>query len=115
MGDGTQTRDFIYVSDVVDACLLSLSDKVTGEFNIGITKETSVLELYERLLKLVGAKKNRKFEKRRLLEVKRNCLSFKKFKNACGWQPKVYLDEGLRLTFDYFLKNQNSLAEQRQL
>jgi len=104
--DGTQTRDFIYVSDVVDTCLLSLKDNVIGEFNIGTANETSILGLYERLLELSGARDNKKFEKRRFLEVGRNSLSFKKFKNATGWEPKVNLEDGLKRTFDYFQKIQ---------
>lgn len=103
-GDGTQTRDFIYVFDVVDACLLSLSDKVTGEFNIGTANETSILGLYERLLKLSGAQDNKKFEKRRFLEVDRNSLSSKKFKKATDWKPKVNLEAGLGKTIAYFQK-----------
>ena len=103
-GDGTQTRDFIYVSDVIDACLLSLNNTVNGEFNIGTAKETSILNLYKNLLVLSGAKDNKKFTKRRFLEIARNSLSSEKFKKACGWRPKVNLDQGLKLTFDYFQK-----------
>jgi len=105
-GDGTQTRDFIYVSDVVDACLLSLKDNVIGKFNIGTANETSILSLYERLIELSQTEDYRKFEKRRFLEVGRSSLSSKKFKNACGWEPRVNLKDGLKLTFDYFQKNQ---------
>jgi|SRR3989344_322326 len=103
-GNGTQTRDFIYVSDVVDACLLSLSNKVTGEFNIGTAQETSILNLYEKLLDLSGAKDNKKFTKRRFLEIARNSLSSEKFKNTTGWESRVNVDRGLKLTFDYFQK-----------
>ena len=103
-GDGTQTRDFTYVSDVVDACLLSLSYKVAGEFNIGTATETSIRGLYERLLKLSGAQDNIKFEKRKFLEVGRNSLFSEKFKKSTGWKPKVSIREGLKKTFDHFQK-----------
>ena len=103
-GDGTQTRDFIYISDVVSACLLSLRDNVIGEFNIGTANETSILGLYERLLKLSAARDNKKFAKRRFLEVARNSLSSEKFKKSTGWKPKVNLEEGLKKTFDHFQK-----------
>jgi len=103
-GDGTQTRDFVYVSDVVDACLSSLKDNVFGEFNIGTEEETSIVNLYKKLLGLTGVKDNRKFEKRKILEVKRSSLSSEKFRDICGWKPKVDLDQGLKLTFDYFQK-----------
>src|SRR3990167_156521 len=103
-GDGTQTRDFVYVSDVVDACLSSLKDNVFGEFNIGTEEETSIVNLYKKLLGLTGVKDNRKFEKRKILEVKRSSLLSEKFRDICGWKPKVDLDQGLKLTFDYFQK-----------
>ena len=105
-GDGTQTRDFIYVSDVVKACLLSLRNDVLGEFNIGTAKETSILSLYKKLIELSNVKVNRKFEKCKFPEVKRSSLSFKKFKNVCNWEPKVDLDQGLKLAFAYFQKIQ---------
>src|SRR3990167_7171859 len=103
-GDGTQTRDFVYVSDVVDACLSSLKDNVFGEFNIGTEEETSIVNLYKKLIGLTGVKDNRKFEKRKILEVKRSSLSYEKFRDICGWKPKVDLDQGLKLTFDCFQK-----------
>src|SRR3990167_8735140 len=105
-GDGTQTRDFIYISDVVSACLLSLSYKVAGEFNIGTATKTSIRGLYERLLKLSGAQDNIKFEKRKFLEVGRNSLFSEKFKKSTGWKPKVSIREGLKKTFDHFQKIQ---------
>ena len=105
-GDGTQTRDFIYVSDVVKACLLSLRNDVLGEFNIGTAKETFILNLYKKLIELSNVKVNRKFEKCKFPEVKRSSLSFKKFKNVCNWEPKVDLDQGLKLAFAYFQKIQ---------
>ena len=105
-GDGTQTRDFIYVSDVVKACLLSLRNDVLGEFNISTAKETSILSLYKKLIELSNVKVDRKFEKCKFPEVKRSSLSFKKFKNACNWEPKVDLDQGLKLAFAYFQKIQ---------
>ena len=105
-GDGTQTRDFIYVSDVVKACLLSLRNDVLGEFNISTAKETSILSLYKKLIELSNVKVGRKFEKCKFPEVKRSSLSFKKFKNACNWEPKVDLDQGLKLAFAYFQKIQ---------
>src|SRR3990167_8831618 len=77
-GDGTQTRDFIYVSDVVKACLLSLRNDVLGEFNIGTAKETFILSLYKKLIELSNVKVSRKFEKCQFPEAKRSSLSFKK-------------------------------------
>ena len=74
-GDGTQTRDFIYVDDVVSACLLALNNDVIGEFNIGTESETSVLDLYSKLLKISGSRSNKMFRTAPNLEVKRSVLS----------------------------------------
>ena len=101
-GDGTQTRDFIYVSDVVDACILSLKDNVIGEFNIGTANETSILDLYSELLKISGSRSNKLFRAIPHLEVKRSALSFQKYKKRMNWRPRINLGDGLKKTFNHF-------------
>src|SRR3990167_6029521 len=93
--DGTQTRDFIYVDDVVSACLLALNNDVIGEFNIGTESETSVLDLYSKLLKISGSRSNKMFRTAPNLEVKRSALSFQKYKKKTNWRPRINLGYGL--------------------
>jgi UDP-glucose 4-epimerase len=100
-GDGTQTRDYIYVGDVVAAALAAAESAVTGPVNIGTGEETSVLELAEALGRLGGAES---FEPElappRAGEVQRISLDASRAERELGWRPATSLDEGLRLTLD---------------
>ena len=100
-GDGTQTRDYIYVGDVVAAALAAAESGVTGPLNIGTGRETSVLELAETLGRLGEA---RDFEPElapaRPGEVQRIALDAARAERELGWRPGTGLDEGLRFTLD---------------
>ncbi len=100
-GDGTQTRDYIYVGDVVAAALAAAQSDASGAFNIGTGRETSVLELAEALGRLGGADG---FEPElappRAGEVQRISVDASRAEGELGWIPATSLDEGLRLTLD---------------
>jgi UDP-glucose 4-epimerase len=100
-GDGTQTRDYIYVGDVVAAALAGAESAVTGPLNIGTGQETKVLELAEALGRLGGAES---FEPElappRAGEVQRITLDASRAERELDWAPATSLDEGLRLTLD---------------
>lgn len=100
-GDGEQTRDFTYVKDVVNATIMAL-EKGNGEFNISTNKETSVNELYEKLLEISGKNMEPVHGNERGGELRRSVLDNSKARERLGWEPMVSLDEGLKLTFDYF-------------
>lgn len=108
-GDGAQTRDFIFVDDLIDAVLLAaFVPGIGGEaFQIATSRETTVGEMAERLvatlntagvqdIKLVNAET-------RLGDVKRNFSDTTKAKLRLGWQAQIDLDEGLKKTVSYFL------------
>jgi UDP-glucose 4-epimerase len=103
-GDGTQTRDYIYVSDVVAAALAAARSEVSGALNIGTGRETDVLELVAALGRLGGAES---FEPElappRTGEVQRIALDSARAERELGWRPATNLDEGLRLTLDSHL------------
>lgn len=105
-GDGNQTRDFIDVSDVVSAHISALEKNVIGEFNISTGKETSVNELYKKLLKISRATDNRKYKSLLHKEVKNSSLSPEKFKQSTGWKSKIDLNTGLERTLKHFKSNQ---------
>jgi len=91
-GSGKQTRDYIYVSDVVAANTKALEKNITGEFNIGTGKETSV----NQLLKLISPEIKAKYIKAVPGEVQRSCLDIKKAKQMLGWEPKIKLEDGIK-------------------
>ena len=108
-GDGTQTRDFVYIDYLIDAVMrASTVPGIGGEaFQIASSHETTVAELTEQLvailhdsgvsgIKVINAET-------RLGDVKRNYSDTRKAHARLGWQPKVALDEGLRKTVAYFL------------
>lgn len=101
-GDGKQTRDFIYISDVISACFISLKKNLTGEFNISTGKQTTITDLYETLVKIAGIKSLREFHRLRYPEAKKSALSWKKFNKITGWSSQVQLEGGLKNTFNFF-------------
>jgi UDP-glucose 4-epimerase len=100
-GDGTQTRDYIYVGDVVAAALAAAESSVTGPVNLGTGIETNVLELAEALGRLGGAENfEPEFAPPRAGEVQRITLDAARAERELGWRPQTSLDDGLRLTLD---------------
>jgi UDP-glucose 4-epimerase len=100
-GDGRQTRDYIYVGDVVSAALAAAGSDASGSFNIGTGIETSVLELVEQLRDLGDADG---FEPQlapaRPGEVQRISIDPARAGEALGWSAQTGLSDGLRLTLD---------------
>ena len=109
-GDGRQTRDYIYVEEVVRAALTAAGNDVHGPYNVGRGVETSVLELVEALGRLgseAGAIENGSFEPEfapaRSGEVNRNALDPTRAREVLGFEAKVGLEDGLRVTLESFL------------
>ena len=103
-GDGNQTRDFVFVRDVARANLLALEKNVkSGEFNIATSRETSINRLVEILERVLG--KNLKLvHERPRKEIRRSCYDFSLAKRELGWEPTVDLEEGIKLTLQWFRK-----------
>ena len=100
-GDGTQTRDYIYVSDVVAAALAAASSESTGPLNIGTGRETSVLELVEALGAIGGADGfEPEFAPPRAGEVQRITIDAGRAGRELGWRAETGLEDGLRRTLD---------------
>ncbi len=91
-GDGSQTRDYVYVGDVVAGFLAAAGSDVTGAVNIGTGLETSVLEL----VRAIGAEAATAPE--RPGEVARSCLDVRRAADVLGWRAEIGLEEGLRRT-----------------
>jgi UDP-glucose 4-epimerase len=101
-GDGTQTRDYDYVGDVVAANLAAAAPGVdgAGPYNVGTGRETSVLELVEILREISGREFEPLFEPERPGEVQRIAIDPSRARAELGWEPHVELREGLQLTLD---------------
>jgi len=104
-GDGEQTRDYIFVRDVVNANLLALKLNGSDTFNVGTGQETSVNELTHLILEVAESNIDVQTSKKNNFEQRRSCLDYKKLKESLNWSPKVSLKEGLSETFIFFRNN----------
>jgi len=101
-GDGNQTRDFIYIADIIQGFTMGLNSSIVGTFNLGTAKQTSLLSLFSMICKIAGTSTGYQLKPLSHLEVKRNSLSSQKFKTLTGWNLTHHLNTGLKKTFDYF-------------
>jgi UDP-glucose 4-epimerase len=101
-GDGSQTRDFTYVGDIVAANLLGLGSSVTGAINIGTGRETGIGDLVRRLCALAGYAGEPEREPLPPGEVARSALDNALAADRLGWRPGVSLDDGLARTLESF-------------
>mgnify|MGYP000209186328 CR=1 FL=1 len=101
-GSGEQERDFVYVGDVVEANLQALDRGDGGIYNLGWGFGTSVNEIFARLKEITGYEKEAVHGPPKKGEVFKICLDATKARRELGWVPRVGLDEGLRMTVEYF-------------
>ena len=97
-GDGTQTRDYVYVGDVV-AATLAAAGHSGGVLNVGTGVETSVLDLYARIRDATGIERDPEFADPRAGELQRSVLDASRARRELGWNPRHSLDEGLAETW----------------
>jgi len=99
-GDGKQTRDFVYVDNVVQANLLALGSDKRGVYNVGIGQETSLLTLVSTIEEVVGKKTQIDFKNKREGDIERSYASIEKIKLELGYIPEVDLKNGLKKLYD---------------
>jgi UDP-glucose 4-epimerase len=104
-GDGKQTRDYVFVGDVVKANLTTLNDTGSNIYNVGTGIETSVNELFAKLNSIAGNKAVEKHGPAPKGEQARSLITSDKLFNNFNWKPSVIIDEGLKKTFDFFKSN----------
>ena len=102
-GDGGQTRSFCYVDDLIEGMMrLMDQDETTGPVNIGNPVETSMLELAETVIRLIGSTSRVVNEPLPKDDPTQRCPDITLAKKVLGWEPKVSLDRGLQNTIDYY-------------
>jgi UDP-glucose 4-epimerase len=103
-GDGGQTRDFVFVGDVVDAALAAVGH--AGDiFNVGTGQETSVLGLHRLCARAAGVDAEPRFEPARLGDARRSVLDVSHAAEELGWRPRVSLEDGLRRTWEWLTQD----------
>jgi len=103
-GDGTQTRSFCYVSDLIEGIYRLLESSEHEPVNIGNPQEITIKEFADRILALTGSKAPLEFRPLPQDDPKQRCPDITKARRILKWEPRVNLDEGLRLTLEYFKK-----------
>ena len=107
-GDGSQTRSFCFVSDLVSGILALLSapasEEVATPFNIGNPEERTVGDLASKVLEWTGSSSRIETRDLPVDDPHVRCPDITRAKNILGWHPQVGIDEGLRLTIEYFKK-----------
>jgi UDP-glucose 4-epimerase len=111
-GEGNQTRDFIYIDDVVTASILAAqSPSANGEvFIVGSGKETKLIDAVKLILDIVGKGTYVHIPfppERERIDIKRFVASYAKLKEILGWQPRTHLEEGIRKTYNFYKERLN--------
>ncbi len=104
-GKGTQTRDFVYIDDVVNAFLIALNTKKKGVFNISSGTEISINGLFDQIAKILNSKIKPKHYADKNVGIEKNFLDFSKAKKELGYQPDIELANGLERTINWFKTN----------
>jgi UDP-glucuronate decarboxylase len=103
-GDGSQTRSFCYVDDLIDGMIgmMASPDEVTGPVNIGNPEEVTILELAEKILARTNSRSRIVTRPRPPDDPQRRCPDIRQAKDLLDWSPRIRLDEGLDRTVQYF-------------
>ncbi len=101
-GDGSQTRSFCYVSDLIDGIYRLMMSDFVEPVNVGNPDEMSVLEFAERVIEIIGSDSRVVFEDLPVDDPKVRRPDISRAKGVLGWEPKVGLNEGLKKTVEYF-------------
>lgn len=105
-GEGTQTRSFCYVDDLVDGIVKMMhAENFTGPVNLGNPGEFTMIELAELVLKLTGSKSKLVYRPLPSDDPTQRCPVIDLAKEKLNWQPTVKLEDGLKLTIKYFKEN----------
>jgi UDP-glucuronate decarboxylase len=105
-GEGSQTRSFCYVDDMIDGLirLMNSDDKITGPINLGSTEEFTILDLANKVIELLKSKSKIVYKPLPTDDPHQRQPLIERAKKLLGWEPKTHFEEGLKKTIDYFRK-----------
>jgi nucleoside-diphosphate-sugar epimerase len=101
-GDGTQTRSFCYVTDLVDGLLRLMAAKTSDPVNIGNPREVTITEIANTIIRLVGSRSRLVYRPLPIDDPKQRRPDITRARTLLGWEPTIDLEEGLLKTVDYF-------------
>ena len=99
-GDGSQTRDFVFVADVVRGLLAAASAPAAGVYNIGTGVGSSVLDLYQACARVAGVELQPRFAPERPGDLRRSVLDVSLAEESLGWLAETRLEDGVARTWD---------------
>jgi dTDP-glucose 4,6-dehydratase len=106
-GDGSQTRSFCYVDDLIRGIIALADSSEVGPINLGNNIEITVSKLAEMVLKLCGSKSKVVFTQAMEDDPQQRCPDLAQAKDKLGWEPQVPLEDGLKKTIEWFKQNHN--------
>jgi dTDP-glucose 4,6-dehydratase len=112
-GDGSQTRSFCYVDDLVEGIYRLLMSDYAQPMNIGNPNEITIRDFAEEIIKLTGTKQKVVYHDLPKDDPKQRQPDISKAKAILGWEPKVSRSEGLRITYEYFKSLPQEVLYQR--
>lgn len=101
-GDGNQTRDFVYVKDVVEANKLCIISKNNGIYNVCTNTQTSVNELYKLIKNEINYNGEVIHKPERMEDIKHSYMTYEKINKELGWQPQINIMDAIKNTIDYY-------------
>jgi dTDP-glucose 4,6-dehydratase len=101
-GDGRQTRSFCYVSDEIEGILRLAKSSDPGPVNIGNPGEFTILECARKVIAVTGSKSQIRYEPLPQDDPKQRCPDISKARRLLGWEPKIDLESGLKMSLQYF-------------
>ncbi|MFH1640328.1 MAG: NAD-dependent epimerase/dehydratase family protein [Chloroflexota bacterium] len=109
-GDGDNTRDYVYVGDIVRANILAMAPGKTGIYNIGTGKETCDQEVFDVTSREFASRMPAQYSSRRPAEIKHMCLDCTRATRELGWRPEVSFDDGVARTAAHYRSRQPVLG-----
>ncbi|MBI5077252.1 NAD-dependent epimerase/dehydratase family protein [Candidatus Falkowbacteria bacterium] len=106
-GDGHQTRDYVFVEDVVSANMAMLESEAVDFYNVGTSRQTTVNEVFNFIKKELASDAEPRYDPNAFAGQAVSCLSFEKIQRALGWRPLFDVEEGIKKTVEWFRDKEN--------